>query len=66
MAGIGQEGLPNTQRPVEHKEPPVLESLGEDCNELITPNVGKLSNQAGCMCVKMPRDLCNRKPNGVC
>lgn len=44
----------------------MLESLDEDRNELITPNVEKLSNQAGCMRVKMSGDLFNRKPNGVC
>lgn len=44
----------------------MLESLGEDCDELITPSVGSLYNQAGCMCVKMSGDLFNRKLTGVC
>lgn len=55
MVGFGQEGLPNTQRPVgnENTEPLELESLSEDSDGLTTPNVGSPCNHAGCMSVKL-------------
>lgn len=44
----------------------MLGALGEDCDALLTPNVGNLYNQAVSLCVKMSGDQFNRKPMGVC
>lgn len=53
-AGFGQDGLPNTQRPLENGnvEALMLGLLSGDCGRSITPNAGSLYNHAGGMFVK--------------